>query len=226
MKTIFSNREFKVNDEVVSIFGNGIVKDVNEMAVKVLLENNELVFFNHDGKMDKEHQYPSFFHTDNNPFELAGKYLEMQKSGGVPLMRNPPPPPAPTETPIEELGKNDSVFCIANGDCVTEGKTYFVTRNYGDGIAIIDDERDEHDYDWSEAKQLFRTSPPQTETPIPKITNYEKPTSYSGSASGINRAELLEVVKSVAVYYSDAAKCVNYAKALINEVDKEVENGK
>lgn len=134
--------------------------------------------------------------------------------------------PPPTETPIEELGKNDSVFCIANGDCVTEGKTYFVTRNYGDGIAIIDDERDEHDYDWSEAKQLFRTSPPQTETPIPKITNYEKPTSYSGSASGINRAELLEVVKSVAVYYSDAAKCVNYAKALINEVDKEVENGK
>ena len=232
---MWKNREFKEKDEVIHIeYGKGVVisaDDIYGCPIDVRFKHEEVSFYL-DGKEFNNSHLPSIFHTDNNPFELAGKYLEMQQAGKQ----------HPTETPIEELGKNDSVFCIANGDCVTEGRTYFVTRNYGDGIAIIDDEKDEHDYDWSEAKQLFRTSPPQTETPIPKITNYEKPTSYSGSASGINRAELLEVASrameamvshGVTIdidkdypFQTRANTCVCIAKALINEVDKEVENGK
>jgi len=228
---MFKNKEFKVGDEVVDMqLGNGFVSVANGVMTEVNFTVGVLRRYYLDGKYINTDIYPLLFHTDNNPFEMAVKW---QERNNLTFGNNNTENQFATETPIEELKEGDSVFCVANGYCVTKGNTYHVARNYGDGISVFDDDRDKHDFDWIEAKQFFTTIPPVT--PKPKI----------------NRAELLDVASKAMVALirlddnisvADAAKLINidkdsyhwsihhpmvigkmatdYATALLNEVNK------
>jgi hypothetical protein len=78
---MFKNREFKVGDEVVDIYyGNGMVTLADGVLTEVSFEANQRqVRYYLDGKINNTDAYPSLFHRDNNPFEMAGKRMEYAK---------------------------------------------------------------------------------------------------------------------------------------------------
>jgi len=97
----------------------------------------------------------------------------------------------PTETPIEMLQEGDRIW----------------HNSLGEKKVLSIDKEGVHTscgyYYNKEFLTYFTTIPPH---PSPK--------------QGHNRAELLEVVKAIAVDYVDAAQCVVFAQSLLNEVNK------
>ena len=207
---MWKNREFKEKDEVIHIeYGKGVVisaDDIYGCPIDVQFKHEEVSFYL-DGKEFNNSHLPSIFHTDNNPFELAGKYLEMQQAGKQ----------HPTETPIEELKEGQSVWAKAGNEVMRNGeRTDFMFINEDDYVVFNNG--------FSVYKKVFYdnfTTINPNPTPTPKI----------------NRAELLEVASrameamvshGVTIdidkdypFQTRANTCVCIAKALINEVDKE-----
>jgi hypothetical protein len=219
---MWKNREFKVGDEVVDgNFGYGKVDTIKTTYLEVLFLSGERQCYFFDGRIGKPCLFPSLFHTDNIPFELAGKYLklkeELSKTKTVEDVNATLDKEfKPTETPIEEL-KVDDVVYRKQGNTPTRIDNLDLRK-----VWIENPNGSTYWVDKDEFYLYFTTIPPQT-TPTPKI----------------NRAELLEVASKVVaarlagnVYFGDDEResmskaAIKLAKALINEVDKDVENGK
>jgi hypothetical protein len=75
---MWKNREFKVGQEIDSTYGIGkVTAIVSDDDFPVKAEGvNWSESFTYSGLFDKKHAYPSIFHRDNNPFEMAGKWQE------------------------------------------------------------------------------------------------------------------------------------------------------
>ncbi len=160
---MWKNREFKVGDEVVdSNFGYGKVDVIKTAYLEVLFLSGERQCYFFDGRIGKPCLYPSLFHPDNIPFELAGKYLEMQQAGKQ----------HPTETPTPKINRAELLEVASRSMQGILANKELQLAYYQD-IAID--------------KKRF-----------PHIDNFN----------------------CIAVH------AVSEAKELINEVDKEVENGK
>jgi len=216
---MFKNREFKVGDEVVSIgWGLGHVESIEHGFITVKFSNGQILRYYADGKYNDSDFYPSLFHTDNIPFEMAGKWQEYQQSGSsndklaaeISQMSdadfnkgvdNPMKLTKPTETPIEQLKSGDSVWEKKGmkRECKFENiDNYFVYYTPHNSIKMFIGVDEFYNY--------FTTINPNSATTIPKPK--------------INRAELLRIVEAIAVDYGDAAQCVAFATALLNEVNK------
>jgi hypothetical protein len=79
---MWKNREFKVGDEVMTLWGEGIIFDISmidEYPIKVKTING-IKTFTLGGLTYEDHEIPTIFHRDNNPFEMAGKRQEYQQS--------------------------------------------------------------------------------------------------------------------------------------------------
>jgi len=75
---MWKNREFKVGDEVMTLWGEGIIFDISmidEYPIKVKTINGNKTF-TLGGLTYEDHEIPTIFHRDNNPFEMAGKRQE------------------------------------------------------------------------------------------------------------------------------------------------------
>jgi hypothetical protein len=189
---MWKNREFKVGDEVVdSNFGYGKVDVIKTAYLEVLFLSGERQCYFFDGRIGKPCLYPSLFHTDNNPFELAYEWSLLKHAKGL---------FTPTETPIEELKVGDMVwrkedFCTLKKMQQSKIKNidgYVIWFDSGLGVKT------------SDFFDIYTTIPPQT-APTPNI----------------NRAELLEVARIFITGGCSPKEAVELAKALINEVDNE-----
>lgn len=244
MKTMFKNREFKVGDEVSSFWIGGVVIEVtNTVAVKH--NNNETVSYWLDGKSHKDNNHPSIWHTDNNPFEMAGKYLDVKQK-------------------IERL--LDALHSIATGTQPCNDREAYIFVDVAKNIA----EKALFEFNGIVDTSLEKTSILPTETPIEqlkegdsvwcieKVGEFKKgdkqvinnlwhyrnnyieftdkkmilrevffdyfttipPVTTTTTKPKINRAELLQLVVLTAHDFDNAEKCIKFNIQLLNEVNK------
>jgi len=222
---MFKNKPFKVGDEVSSIHGHGKVERINENWLIAIYEGSRTHSYCLDGRFLPTDIYPSLFHRDNNPFEMAGNqfskkdvekaiHMARQCNVGELIASGHESSLYSTEEIINSLGKSTKHPETPIEQLKSEEKPI---QMLNPGDIVWDKKGTKHEISATSVARIYFDN---NFGHIEVANFYDKFTTINPNPNKINRAELLDVVKAVAGGGGTAKGDVQYAIELINEVNK------